>query len=419
MTRALYYEDPRLAAFEARLVGERRAGGRWAVVLDRTGFYPQGGGQPADRGSLNGLPVLDVQQEGAEVVHYLPAPLELAAGAPVRGEVDAGHRFEYMQQHTGQHIISGALWKAAGAYTLSAHLGETDTTVEVDSPRVAEEKLLEAEELANRVIRDDLPVRALWVEPQDIHRFPLRKPPPARERIRVVDIGGFDCTACSGLHLERTGLAVLVHRVGEERIRGHHRLHWKIGERALRDYREKDRAIALLTRELSSGLEEIAPAVRRLKEQLRGQALSLARAEERLAENLAESLLERGRAGPGRYRVLQRFAGESPALVRRVFERLLERPGTVAALLLEEGGKLQWLVGQSPAGPAEGGRPGPALLPLKEVLPPLLPLIGGKGGGNELRWQGAGREPAGGREFLRALEERIRRHWGERDRPGG
>ncbi len=405
MTRPLYYEQPGMVSFEARLVRQDRAAGeRWTAVLDATGFYPEGGGQPADRGTLNGLPVLDVQLEGDEVLHWLPAPLAAAPGEPVRGEIDSARRLEFMQQHTGQHIVSGALWQTAGAYTLSAHLGEATTSVEVDLAQVPEEKILAAEDLANRVIQDDLPVHTQWVEPQDVHRFPLRKPPPAKERIRVVDIGGFDCTACSGLHLERSGLAGLVHWVGEERIRGHHRLHWKIGDRALRDYRDKDRVIGLLSRELSSSLEEIHPAVARLKGQLRESGLTVSRLEERLAGSLAASLLERGRTASGRCRVLERLGGgESAGLVRRLFEQLLEREGTVAGLLLEEGDRLLWMVGQS-AG---------AGLPLKRILPPLLPLIGGKGGGNDLRWQGAGRTPAGAAGFLQALEAEIRAAWGE------
>ena len=127
----------------------------------------------------------------------------------------------------------------------------------------------------------------------------------------MVDIGGFDCTACSGLHLERTGQAGLVHWSGEERIRGHHRLHWKIGERALLDYRQKERVIGLLSRELSSGLEELPPAVARLKGQLRESGLALSRLEERLAGSLAAELSARGRTASGRCRVLERCAAKA------------------------------------------------------------------------------------------------------------
>jgi alanyl-tRNA synthetase len=396
MTRKLYYEDPQRLSFEARPIEQRREGERWAVVLDQTCFYPQGGGQPADRGSLNGRPVLDVRLDGEAVAHLLAEPL---ADELVRGEVDPAWRFDFMQQHTGQHLVSGALLQAAGAATLSAHLGESTTTVELDAPRLEEALILEAEDLANRTIAADLPVRIHWVDPEDVHRFSLRKPPPSRERIRIVEIEGFDTVACSGIHLSRTAQAGLVRWVGEEKIRGRLRLHWKIGRRALEDYRRKDRLAARLSRELTCSVEEIPEAVRRLQERLKEQGLALARLEEGLAGSLAERLLAGGREAGGRRLVAHRFERESPGLVRRVFDLLLERERTVAALLLPEGERLQWMVGQS----AGGG------LELKRIVPPLLPAIEGRGGGNELRWQGVGRRPAGAEEFLARLEEALRR----------
>ena len=161
MTEQLYYTDPRISRFDARVLQQRQEGKRWAVVLDRTAFYPEGGGQPADRGTLNGLAVLDVQKKGEEIRHYLAEPLSEGAtveGTVAEGTVDWERRFEFMQQHTGQHIVSASLIEAAGYPTVSAYLGERYTAVEIDTYDIQEGEIEAAEALANRQVTRNLPV---------------------------------------------------------------------------------------------------------------------------------------------------------------------------------------------------------------------------------------------------------------------
>jgi alanyl-tRNA synthetase len=399
VTRRLYYEDPALLAFSSRLLRQepREQAGvtRWAAVLEATAFYPEGGGQPADRGTLNGVPVTDVQVHGEEVLHLLAAPLPAAAGAEsavgavVTGEVDAARRADFRAQHTGQHLLSAALLSAAGARTVSANLGEELTTVEVDLPSLSAEALQAAEQEANRIVCRNLPVLLHWVNPEEAARFPLRKPPPAgKERLRIVEIPGVDSSACGGLHAASTGEVGLIRFAGQEKIRGRVRLLWKIGGRAWRELRAREALLAELARELTCGAQELPARLRALQAGLKEQEQLLAGAEQRLAGLLAGRLREQAEeCAPGGPRLVCRLLeAERPALLPALLQGLAGSPRTVACLAAASGeGGLSWLLGSS----------ADLDLPLGAWLPELLPLIEGKGGGRGRRFQGTGRRAEG------------------------
>ncbi len=401
MTEKLYYHDPRLESFQARLLRQERQGQRWIAVLDRTAFYPQGGGQPADRGSLNGVTVLDVQERGGEICHILPQPLQ--QGLPVAGTIDFAWRFEFMQQHTGQHIVSASLIEAAGYPTVSAHLGERYTAVEIKADTIEEERIEAAERLANRAVTRNLPVRIQWVWPEEAERFRLRKPPPEVERLRIVEIEGVDAAACAGIHVASTGEVGLIKYDGLEKIRGRLRLHWLIGERAYQDNRQKDCLIAALNRELTCGTSEILTAVQELKNRLKACGEQLSRLERGLSARIATDLLDRADS-LGRVRLAAEiFEGVEPSLTTAVYQALLSRPGTVAFVFNRTGEDVRWWIGSSED----------LELPWKRIVPPLLPLIDGKGGGRGASWQGSGRQPQGTSELLSRLKEALRCHLSE------
>ena len=392
MTRRLYYEDPELVRFTSRLVSqeplERDGPPRWAVILEDTAFYPEGGGQPADRGSLEGVAVTDVQDREGDVLHVLAEPLEAAAGAAVAGEVDAVRRMDFRRQHTGQHILSAALLAAVRARTVSATLGEELTTVEVDLPSLSAEAVGAAEEEANRIVCRNLPVLLHWVSPEEAARFPLRKPPPAgRERLRIVEIPGVDASACGGLHVSSTGEVGLIRYAGQEKIRGRVRLQWKIGSRAWRELRDREGVLAELARELTCGVEDLPGSLRTLKARLKAQELAVAGAEARLAGLLAERLrAEAEELAPGGPRLICRFLEAArPALLPALFQALAASPRTVVCLAVPTEGGLSWLLGSSEDQD----------LPLGSLLPRLLALVDGKGGGRGHRWQGTARRPEG------------------------
>jgi alanyl-tRNA synthetase len=289
MTEKLYYNDPRMESFQARLVHHEQEGDHWIVVLDRTAFYPEGGGQPADKGRLNGIPVIDVREREGEIYHVLPEALK--QGVPVQGMIDFPTRFDFMQQHTGQHIISASLIEAAGYPTVSAYLGDSYTAVEIDTDSIQDAQIEAAEVLANRTVTRNLPVHIHWIQPEEAERYHLRKPPPDVRRLRIVEIEGVDAAACAGIHVEKTGEVGLIKFDGLEKIRGRLRLHWLIGDRAFRDVRAKDHLTAALNRELTCGTADILASVRELKNKLREREQRISQLEKRYSDQKFQELL--------------------------------------------------------------------------------------------------------------------------------
>jgi alanyl-tRNA synthetase len=402
MTEKLYYIDPRLQSFEARVLHREPAADRWAVVLDRTAFYPEGGGQPADRGRLNDLPVLDVQKRGEEIHHYLPGALE--TGAAVQGQIDWPRRFEFMQQHTGQHIVSASLIEAAGCATISAYLGERYTAVEIDAGSISEQQIEAAQTLANRRVAENLPVEIHWIRPEEAERFNLRKPPPEVRELRIVQINGVDSAACAGVHVHTTGEVGLIKYDGLEKIRSRLRLHWLIGERAFRDMREKDRLVSALNRELTCATADILTSVQELRNRLRDREQRIAQLEKAAAEARADLLLDRAETREDFRLVRESFAGADPSFVQSIYRELLERPKTAACVVNRPqagqagpGGLMQWWIGSS----------ADLDLPWQRILPPLFVHIGGKGGGKGRSWQGMGGKPEGEGRFLDELREAV------------
>ena len=224
VTEKLYYADPDALEFEAAIVrAAALADGRCEVVLDRTAFYPGGGGQPADRGVLGGVRVLEVrEEENGDIVHVLQRPLPAGRAA---GAVDAARRRDFMAQHTGQHIFSQALVRAGRLDTVSVHFGDDETTIELKADSVEEPVLRAAEEIANAVIQENRRVILHEIDRAEVSKLPLRRTPPDEGRLRIVEVESFDWAACGGVHVRSAGSVFMVKAVSQERIRGRVRLH--------------------------------------------------------------------------------------------------------------------------------------------------------------------------------------------------
>jgi alanyl-tRNA synthetase len=388
MTEKLYYRNPRMESFQARLVHQEQEGDHWIVVLDRTVFYPEGGGQPADRGRLNGIPVIDVREKEGEVCHLLPEALKQEV--PVQGTIDFPTRFDFMQQHTGQHIVSASLIEAAGYPTVSAYLGDSYTAVEIDTDSIQDAEIEAAEVLANRTVTRDLPVHIHWIQPWEAERYHLRKPPPDVQRLRIVEIEGIDSAACAGIHVEKTGEVGLIKFDGLEKIRGRLRLHWLIGDRAYRDVRAKDRLAAALNRELTCGTTDILASVRELKNKLREREQRISQLEKRYADQRVLDLLASAEIKEGTRLIREIFTAEEHSTVQAVYQNLLAGSKTVACLINRRKDDIQWWIGCSED----------LDVPWKRIVPGLLPLIEGKGGGKGRSWQGIGKKAGGVSSFL-------------------
>lgn len=381
MTERLYYLDPYLKEFTARVVRRTDKG----VILDRTAFYPTGGGQPCDLGTLNGVEVTDVVEDGRDVVHAIASPLE----GEVRGVIDWDRRRDHMQQHHGQHLLSEAFVRVCKAQTSSFHLGRQGCSIDLDQT-VAPVDLERAETLANMVIYENRPVQIGFFGPDEARNLPMRKPPPAaEERIRVVTVNEYDCQACCGTHPRTTGEVGVVCVTGVERQKGTTRVHFVCGYRALAEARENARVIKSLGQKLSAGRDDLEKALDRVQADFAETRKQLNAADRKLAEVLGKELAARGRV------VVEVFDGKGIEYLRSVATAVVATPGKVVIL-----------GGTGETSSVVVARSQDLALDLRPLFKDVLAPIQGKGGGSAHFVQGGGPGPDV-RAALKAAEEKI------------
>ncbi len=250
MTERLYYHDPYLTSFPAQVVELSDDGLR--VSLDRTAFYPTSGGQPNDTGTLNGIAVLDVVDDDDRITHVLGAPLSLG---PVEGIIHWQRRRDHMQQHTGQHLLSAVLEELYAIPTISFHLGQDASTIDVSVPQITPEQIAGAERRANEIVMENRPVSVAFEDAATVQG--LRKPSERGGTLRVVSIEGIDRSACGGTHVHSTGGIGPIAIRKLDKIRGSVRIEFLCGQRALDRARLDFEKLSETARVLSSPMDEV------------------------------------------------------------------------------------------------------------------------------------------------------------------
>ena len=293
-TRRLYYEDAYLTEFDAEVVAKTEHEGLPAVVLDRTAFYPESGGQPWDKGTVGGAEVVKVLDLDGAILHVLKQGV--AAGT-VHGRVEWPTRFDHMQQHTGQHILSQAFFETLKGETLSFHLGPDVSTLEIGLRNISDAEWDRVEDRANVIVWENREVKTYFVPEEKIGEVPLRRPPKKQGLLRVVEVDGFDYSACGGTHCRRTGEVGPIKLVGIEKIRGNIRFEFLCGGRAIGDYRAKDRTVRKLAGAFSCSAPDVAAQVEKLAAEHKALKKRARRLEERLAAFEAGEVI-RSATGP-------------------------------------------------------------------------------------------------------------------------
>lgn len=395
MTVRLYYQDPYQISFVAHIVERMTWDGRPAVRLDQSAFYPTGGGQPCDAGWLDDVRVVDVverESDGA-VLHVLDGPLP---AEEVQGRVDWRRRFDLMQQHTGQHILSAA-FDQLDAHTVGFHLSDEYATIDLDRAPLSAEELQAVEDRANRILFENRPVEARFVSDEEVRSLPLRKPVTHPGPVRVVQIPEFDCSACGGTHVRATGEVGLIKITRTERRGEETRVEFLCGWRALRDYALKNALVMDLARQFTVGHRELGDTVQRLVEDLKETRRELHDARDALLD--AESAELWRQAPPlGGVRVVQaHFPERSSDDLKHLAQRLVTHEGTV--VLLGGGGA----AGQK--GHFTFARSHDVDCPMGTLVRQACQVVGGGGGGRPDFAQGGG--PDGERVGL-ALDEAHR-----------
>jgi alanyl-tRNA synthetase len=373
LTDLLFRDDPYLLEFEATVVARRERQGRPAVVLDRTAFYAESGGQPWDTGTLGGVAVQAVVEEGGEVLHVLDGPLPADR---VTGRVDAARRSDHRQQHHGQHLLSRAFVDTAGARTVSFHLGPESSSIDLDR-EVDETAVRAAERRTNEVVWEARPVTVRTVSRREAEALGVRPPEEAGDSVRLVDAEGFDRQPCGGTHPRNTAEVGAVVVTGQERYKGGTRVRFVCGHRVLTAFHQRLDVLQRLGARLSAPLDGLPEAAEK--------TLAALAESQRRAEGLREMALE------GEARRLLADVPQRPAVVARTYEgwsaadlrTLAERLAAMApcvALLASRAEKAHLVFAQSPGLP----------LDVPALLRQAVGALGGRGGGKGDLAQGGG-----------------------------
>ena len=290
-TRKLYYEDSHLREFTARVLSCEKTDKGFEILLDATAFYPEGGGQGADTGLLSGVRVLDTRERGEEIVHLCDGALEI--GGTVEGRIDWEARFSRMQQHSGEHIVSGILHRRYGVSNTGFHMGKERTVIDFDGC-IPPEALAEIEEEANRAVYRDLAVRCWYPSPEELPGVAYRSKKALPWPVRIVEIPGFDCCACCGTHVKNTGEIGLIKLFSAIPFRGGTRMEMACGGLAL----------SYLNQVLSSGTqaghvfsvppEQVGAAAERFSQQLADQKYRIVELQRRLFASIARDCFGKG-----------------------------------------------------------------------------------------------------------------------------
>jgi alanyl-tRNA synthetase len=399
MTHRLYYTEPYKQEFDASVVSVDSRDGRTTIRLDRTAFYPTSGGQPFDTGCLGPLRVVDVlDEEDGTVAHVVeprgeaqtvagqgdpepPPPrlrrsaeaseggrVALQPGEPVHGVIDWSRRFDHMQQHTGQHVLSAAFDRLFSARTASFHLGAETCTIDL-SREMTPPEIAAAEQEANRVVWEDRPVTIRFVTPDEAATLPLRKEPVREGTLRLIEIEGFDLSACGGTHVSRTGAIGLIAVTSRERFKGGQRLEFVCGGRALRRLQALSDQMTASVRLLSVLPGELPGSIERLQTEAKDHKRAVAALQTELARYRAEDLAAAAEVAPVGRIVLQVVDADAGGL-KALASAVTSQPGRIVVLVSQAAPALMVVAASPDTGVAA-----------HQLLAALTARFGGRGGG--------------------------------------
>ncbi len=375
MTNRLYYTEPYRSEFDATVIAVDTVDSRTHITLDQTAFYPTSGGQPFDTGTLGGAAVSEViDREDGTIAHVTSGALRV--GEVVQGIIDWARRFDHMQQHTGQHVLSAAFDRLFGVRTESFHMGTVSATIDL-AREVSAKEVAMAEDEANRIVWEDRPVAIRFATPEEAAKMPLRKESIRTGPLRLIDVEGFDLSACGGTHVARTGGIGVIAIGGREKLRGGSRVEFLCGARALNRFRLWRDSLAATQKFLSVAPDEMAAAVERMQADSKAQQRTLRGFQEKLAIHEALALLQK--AGDQAVIIEALEGWDAQGLKAIAVAAATEEPNAVVVLFATTTPALV-VIARGTAATADAGA----------MLKSLVAQFGGKGGGKPDLAQGGG-----------------------------
>lgn len=397
MTVKQYYQDAYMKSIQTSIQEQQQDESGWYVVLEQTAFYPTGGGQPYDTGTLKDKLVINVEEVNGEIRHYIEEPFGDISGT-FEGQIDWERRFDHMQQHAGQHILSAAFAEAFQYETISFHLGKEFLTIDLDVSDINESDALQAEALANRIIRESRPIETKWITEAELSDYPLRKQPTVTDNIRLVIIPDFDYNGCGGTHPRSTSEVGAIKILDWEKHKGHIRLQFVCGDRVLNHFHRKHGLLKELTGVLQAPEENMVPTIERILTKQKEQEKAIEGLKEVLLTYEAEGLLGEGTSQEGFTLIKKAYSDRSIQELQKIAQHIVaKREETIVLLVVQNDQKLQLVA-------AKGSSPS---VNLREVAQKVFPLINGKGGGKESFVQGGGEAVMSKEELLETLVNQL------------
>ncbi|PGO33312.1 alanyl-tRNA editing protein [Bacillus cereus] len=392
LEQKLYYIDAYKKDFTTKVIKQDyNAEGNLYVVLNETAFYPTGGGQPHDTGTLNGIPVSNVEEVNGEIRHFIVEQLHTEE---VEGKIDWERRFDHMQQHTAQHILSAAFWDHFNIPTIGFHLGKETITIDLETENLHAETVEKAVQIANKIVFENHPIRIEWMNLEEAKTLPLRKEPTMTENIRVVIIENFDYNGCGGTHPKHTGEVGPIQVLGWERNKGGIRLTFIAGWRTLKLMGKQQQIMKDVSKQLNSSEADIPAKLSQLLTSQKENEKAIQTMNEKLLFAEANELLRQPLEIHGGILISKVFANRPMQEIAKLSAIITEQQEhAITYFVIENEDKLQCILACGKA----------VTLDMNALLKDALPTIEGKGGGNKKSARGGGKAIMTGDEFLNQL----------------
>ncbi len=360
MTEKIYQKDSYLKEIKAKIIKNEKSENLWKILPDKTIVYPEGGGQPSDIGFINGIKIIKTEIDGDKIFHYIEKDI---SEEEIIITIDFEKRYDNMQQHTAQHLLSEVLVKLYGYQTLSFSIGDNHSSIEINTKNFPFEKIVETEKECLDLIIKNLPIKVY--ETEDISKIPLRKPPKIKGKIRIIEIDGFDYSACGGTHVKSTGEISLIKIIKTDKVRSNIRLYYVAGYRALKDYQKKNEIILNIQREIGRPQEEFNEAIKDMKGKIENMRKKLNFYKKRELEEEIERILK-----------------SSEEFIFKIFEDEEIKDIKFMAKKLVDNGKNILFLTKEPSKYILIGR-GKGTLNLRKISSEIFSIVKGRGGGRE------------------------------------
>ncbi|MEW9579336.1 DHHA1 domain-containing protein [Bacillus toyonensis] len=392
MGQKLYYIDAYTKDFTTKIIKQDYdKEGNLYVVLNETAFYPTGGGQPYDTGTLNGTLVTNVEEVNGEIRHFIAEQLE---AEEVEGKINWERRFDHMQQHAAQHILSAAFWDHFNIPTIGFHLGKETVTIDLETENLPAETIEKAVQIANNIVFENHPIRIQWMNLEEAKTLPLRKETTLTENIRVVIIENFDYNGCGGTHPRRTGEVGLIQVLNWGRNKGGIRLTFIAGWRTLKLMGQQQQIMKDVSKQLNSSETDIPAKVAQLLISQKENEKAIQTMNEKLLFAEANELLQQPAEIHAGLLISKVFTNRSMQEVAKLSAIITEQQEhAITYFIIENDDKLQCILACGKT----------VTLDMNALLKDALPAIEGKGGGNKKSARGGGKAIMSGDEFLHQL----------------